>query len=469
MEFHQSGVPSNQEGTHLSDSVPSPGAVFSESSETLSVPSTGLFGFRNALGTIMRKRDRASIQLRELDVVFKDLRIVGLGAATGYQPIFGSFFNARVIVENIQARASRRHPALRDSEGIVRPGEMLRMLSLLLSGSHMIFSTNLVLGNPGSGCSPLLKTCTNLRAEYHHVEGEVYYDSPARIRCRALLRGHPPEDGIHFPKFRVDVVVRFAAKVRAPHNRLGLPRSRYVRHITDIARTKNGLRHVKNTPVGDAAIREYSIWRREEASTRGLDASTALEFVLTLRIATDVRTYQPSYFDRAEQARQYFIDLGFGPSHRQTVSLLQVHEPLARTVREDFKGPVPQTAAEFASTFLASESAGAEHATMQRKGSAYTISIPIQARAVMLRCLQILPGNPARQLIVLMYVFLSSELIFRTNRKPAPFTLKDETSQYFARVGILFLYVTTGCYPCLRPAPDPSRQFLTLGDIVFNR
>ena len=53
------------------------------------------------------------------------------------------------------------------------------------------------------------------------------------------------------------------------------------------------------------------------------------------------------------------------------------------------------------------QSATAEHATTQRKGSSYMISIPMQARAVMLRRLQILRGNLTTQLIVLMYVFLS--------------------------------------------------------------
>ena len=82
------------------------------------------------------------------------------------------------------------------------------------------------------------------------------------------------------------------------------------------------------------------------SSTRGLDASTALEFVRALRIATDVaRTstivsiYQAgeslyqhfdkvcvlyegrmAYFGRADQARQYFVDLGFEPAHRQTTA-----------------------------------------------------------------------------------------------------------------------------------------------------
>ena len=53
------------------------------------------------------------------------------------------------------------------------------------------------------------------------------------------------------------------------------------------------------------------------------------------------------------------------------------------------------------------QSALAEHATTQRKGSPYTISIPMQAGAVMIRRLQILRGNLTTQLIVLMYALLS--------------------------------------------------------------
>jgi len=81
-----------------------------------------------------------------------------------------------------------------------------------------------------------------------------------------------------------------------------------------------------------------------DSSTRGLDSSTALEFVRALRIATDVAhvstivtIYQAAeslyehfdkvcviyegrmvYFGHADKARQYFIDLGFEPADRQT-------------------------------------------------------------------------------------------------------------------------------------------------------
>jgi ATP-binding cassette subfamily G (WHITE) protein 2 (SNQ2) len=59
--------------------------------------------------------------------MFKDLHVVGLGAAASFQPTFGSTFNPKVILEKIQ---TLRHPPLRDIlngfEGVVRPGEMLR-------------------------------------------------------------------------------------------------------------------------------------------------------------------------------------------------------------------------------------------------------------------------------------------------------------------------------------------------------
>lgn len=105
-------------------------------------------------------------------------------------------------------------------------------------------------------------------------------------------------------------------------------------------------------------------------------------------------------------------------------------DPTAHIIRDSYKGRVPRTPAEFASAFLASraavenrmdmdsyrqefigkperalayrQSVTAEHATTARKGSSFTISIPMQTRAVMLRRLQILRGNLATELTVVM-------------------------------------------------------------------
>src|SRR6266702_5966851 len=118
--------------------------------------------------------------------------------------------------------------------------------------------TSVVLGSPGSGCSTLLKMLTNQRAEYHLVEGDVHYDSFTPECIAKHYRGdvvYSPEDDIHFPTLTVDETLRFAARMRTPHNRLeGRLRSHFVKRITDITQTIFGLRHVKSTPVGDAAI-----------------------------------------------------------------------------------------------------------------------------------------------------------------------------------------------------------------------
>ena len=61
--------------------------------------------------------------------MFRDLRVVGLASASSHIPTVGAFFNPSVILEKIQ---SLRHPHLKTIlsgfEGVVRPGDMLRML-----------------------------------------------------------------------------------------------------------------------------------------------------------------------------------------------------------------------------------------------------------------------------------------------------------------------------------------------------
>jgi ATP-binding cassette, subfamily G (WHITE), member 2, SNQ2 len=193
------------------------------------------------------------------------------------------------------------------------------------------------------------------------------------------------------------------------------------------------------------------------SSTRGLDASTALEFVRALRIATDVgrlstivSIYQASeslyrlfdkvcviyegkmaYYGPADQARQYFIDMGYEPANRQTTAdfLVAVTDPLGRIERSHITS-VPRTATEFVAHFQRSaivqanrdemdtyrsefvgkpqraslyfDSVKAEHAKHTRLQSPYTISIPMQIRAVMVRRVQILYGNMTAQILQLL-------------------------------------------------------------------
>ena len=58
--------------------------------------------------------------------MFKDLKVVGLGASASYQPTLGSILNPLNILEAIE---NIRHPPIKNIltgfEGVVRPGEML--------------------------------------------------------------------------------------------------------------------------------------------------------------------------------------------------------------------------------------------------------------------------------------------------------------------------------------------------------
>jgi ATP-binding cassette, subfamily G (WHITE), member 2, SNQ2 len=76
-----------------------------------------------------------------------------------------------------------------------------------------------------------------------------------------------PEDDIHFPTLTVNQTLGFAAKTRAPQSRVeNLSRSQYTRKVTEIYSTIFGLNHVKDTPVGDAAIRGVSGGEKKRVS-----------------------------------------------------------------------------------------------------------------------------------------------------------------------------------------------------------
>lgn len=127
-----------------------------------------------------------------------------------------------------------------------------------------------VLGRPGSGCSTLLKVLANRRDEFHAVEGEVYYNSFSPEDIRLHYRGdvqYCPEDDVHFPTLTVEQTIGFAAKTRVPRARAeGITRKEFWIQITDVLMTLFGLQHVKNTPVGDAALRGVSGGEKKRVS-----------------------------------------------------------------------------------------------------------------------------------------------------------------------------------------------------------
>jgi len=193
------------------------------------------------------------------------------------------------------------------------------------------------------------------------------------------------------------------------------------------------------------------------SSTRGLDASTALEFARALRLATRisrlstiVSIYQASeslyncfdkvcviyegkmaYYGPADQARQYFINMGYQPANRQTTAdfLVAVTNPFGRIEQVNVQS-IPRTATDFANYFQRSalaqlnrddiesyrrefvgqpqrandyiESVKAEHSQHTRQKSPYITSIPMQIKAVVVRRAQVLWGNRTAQVLQLV-------------------------------------------------------------------
>ncbi|KAH9922740.1 P-loop containing nucleoside triphosphate hydrolase protein [Fomitopsis serialis] len=374
----------------------------------------------------------------------------------------------------------------------------------------------LVLGRPGAGCSTLLKTLANQRQDYHQVLGDVWYDDFTPQEIEKQYRGdvqYCPEDDVHFATLTVHAY---------PRARVYEMREQHRNTMIDVMTTIFGLRHVRDTLVGDASVRGVSGGEKKRVSisevltarslltswdnsTRGLDASTALEFVRALRLATDiarvstiVSIYQAgeqlyqlfdqvcviyegkmAYFGPASSARQYFIDMGYEPANRQTTAdfLVAVTDPNGRIPRAGFSGPPPpRSADEFAAYFKNSklgrlnrddmrryreEESGmlekkqmyrlshrAEHAKTTSKKSPFIISIAMQARALMLRRWQIIQGAMATQVTqALSFVFqaiIVGTIFLR---------LDNTTGTFFSKGGVIYFALLFGALSTMAEIP----------------
>ncbi|KAJ5863488.1 hypothetical protein N7455_007556 [Penicillium solitum] len=179
---------------------------------------------------------------------------------------------------------------LNDMTGQLRPGEMM-----------------LVLGRPGEGCSSLLKILSNDRDGFGKVDGSVHYanldhNQAAKFRQQLMFNN---EDDIHFPTLTVDQTIKFALRNKTPAERPeGMSREGFVEKTRDEIRSSLGILHTKRTLVGNEFFRGVSGGERKrvslaevmagqspvqcwDQSSRGLDASSALDFAKSLRSIAD--------------------------------------------------------------------------------------------------------------------------------------------------------------------------------------
>lgn len=327
---------------------------------------------------------------KKVGVVYENLTVKGSGSTATFvrtvpDAILGTFgpdlyhLLCRAM-PFLRFRKPQTRTLIHDFTGCVRDGEMM-----------------LVLGRPGSGCSTFLKAVSNNRDSFAAVEGEVAYGGIPADRQRKLYRGevtYNDEDDIHFASLSVWQTLTFALM-----NKTRRSASEEIPIIANALLRMFGIGHTRNTLVGDNFIRGVSGGERKRVSiaetlaskptviawdnsTRGLDASTALDYARSLRIMTDIsnRTtlvtlYQAGegiyevmdkvlvidhgrqiYCGPAREAKQYFVDLGFECPERQTTAdfLTAVTDPNERRLRPGFEDRAPRTAEEFEAAFRAS-------------------------------------------------------------------------------------------------------------------
>lgn len=344
-----------------------------------------------------RQEHNEEEKTRHTGVVFRDLTVKGVGLGASLQPTVGDLFVGfpRFLGNFVSKgpKAAFGRPPVRELlsnfNGCVRPGEML-----------------LVLGRPGSGCSTFLKAFCNQRAGFEAVEGDVTYGGTDARRMAKDFRGeiiYNPEDDLHYATLSVRRTLKFALQTRTPgkESRMeGESRQDYIQEFLRVATKLLWIEHTLDTKVGNEYVRGVSGGERKRVSiaealitrasvqgwdnsSKGLDASTAVEYVQSLRTLTNmahtstaVSLYQAGeslyklvdkvllidkgqclYYGSADDAKQYFVDLGFECPERWTTAdfLTSVSDPYERSIKEGWEHRIPRSAEAFAAAYRKSD------------------------------------------------------------------------------------------------------------------
>lgn len=254
----------------------------------------------------------------------------------------------------------------------------------------------LLLGRPGAGCTTLLKVIANMRGSFTTVKGDVNFGGYDHNTFAKKFRGqtcYNSEEDQHYPTLTLKQTLQFALRTKTPGTRLpNETKKDFINKIIYLLGNMLGLTKQMETMVGNAFMRGLSGGERKrlsiaeqmttqstincwDCSTRGLDAASALDFVRSLRIMTDIfrkttvaSLYQASnnifnlfdkimllddghclYFGPASTAKQYFEDLGFYCPPRKSVPdfLTGLCNPIEREIKPGFENSVPVLGADF--------------------------------------------------------------------------------------------------------------------------
>ncbi len=405
---------------------------------------------------------------RRLGVTWKHLTVKGVGTDSTVLENFRSQWN---IPKQIQeSRAPRRlKTILENTHGCVKPGEML-----------------LVLGRPGAGCTTLLKLLANKRSSFAEISGDVHYGSMTPEQAKKY-QGQiiiNTEDEIFFPFLSVRQTMDLATRMKIPNLRTVKDRTAYQKEVRDYLLKSMAIEHTLNTKVGNEYIRGVSGGERKrlsivevmatrgsifcwDNSTRGLDASTALEWAKAMRAITDVlgittiaTLYQAgngifNQFDKVlvldegkevfygprEQARPFMEELGFKCTDGANIGdfLTGVTVPTERVIKAGYESRFPHTASTLREAYdksaikkqmeeeydynlteeAASDTEEFKAAVADEKDSSkspYTVSFVRQVQTCIIRQYQLLWGNQAtlviKQLSVLVTALMSGSIFY---------------------------------------------------------
>lgn len=430
---------------------------------------------------------------KQLGVTWQNLTVKGIGQNGMIQENFFSQFNIlQKIKESRQPKSIRT--ILETSHGCVKPGEML-----------------LVIGRPGAGCTTLLKLLANKRSGFAGIEGDVRFGnlSPkeaAKYRGQIVMN---TEDEIFFPTLTVAQTMNFATKMKIPDKAVRNPPSEkeYQQQMRDFLLRSMGIEHTHDTKVGNEYVRGVSGGERKRVSiiecmatrgsvfcwdnsTRGLDASTALEWAKAVRAMTTIMglttiatLYQAGngifeqfdkvlvldegkeiFYGRREEARPFMEQLGFLCDDSANVGdfLTGVTVPSERAIKPGHETSFPRTAEAIRARYEMSEiyqrmqaeysfpesvtarsgtsdfiqSVASEKSRHLSNSSQFTVPLGKQVTTAVARQYQILWGDRAtfviKQTLTIVLSLVSGSLFYN-----AP----DTSAGLFTKGGTLFIAV----------------------------
>ncbi|KAH7115454.1 ABC-2 type transporter-domain-containing protein [Dactylonectria estremocensis] len=321
----------------------------------------------SALGKYLRDEQQSRIQAFPLSVCFKSVSTYGRPGGTApvktlkdaiwrtltFQDVYEWTFIKRVISP---AKVYNGQALIRDFSGVVRNGEVM-----------------LVLGNPGAGCSTFLRTIGNDHSSFLGVKGCIDYSGLSPDEILKRFRGavsYVPEDDIHLPTL-TDEFGRAFGMTQSMDTLVG---NEFIRGISGGERKRIS---ILESLTSGASVQAW------DGSTRGLDASSALDYIKSLRLMTDacrratiVSLYQASdtifnlmdkvmligegrmlYQGPAKTAEAYFSALGYDRLPRQTMSdfLTSIASGNVANIRRGYDSSAPRFAVDLEQAFRASQ------------------------------------------------------------------------------------------------------------------